>query len=151
MGVFGNIPVNENITGAFYSSQEDGICDKMLAVISAEDAGKLKEGMEVQVSPSTASRDSYGYIVGEIESISQYPVSQEDVEAILHNQQLTEMILPSGVGIQVVIQLERDSATESGLLWSSEKGGGAALKKGITGTAMIILKNQKPIELILED
>ena len=127
-GVFGNIPVNENITGAFYSSQEDGICDKMLAVISAEDAGKLKEGMEVQVSPSTASRDSYGYIVGEIESISQYPVSQEDVEAILHNQQLTEMI-PHLVWESRLLSNWKGTAPPKADCCAFSEKGGAALKK----------------------
>ena len=50
----------------------------MAAVVSVETAAELKTGMEVQVSPSTADRETYGYMKGRIERIGEFPVSEEE-------------------------------------------------------------------------
>ena len=58
--------------------------------------------------------------------------------------------MPDSVGILVVISFDKDQETASGIAWSSSKGKDVTVKKGSTGTALAVVKNQKPIELILE-
>ena len=149
-GLMGNIPLTENLSGAFYASEEQGRCDKMAAVVSVETAAELKTGMEVQVSPSTADRETYGYMKGRIERIGEFPVSEEEVISLVKNKELAGYLMPDSVGILVIISFDADKATASGIAWSSSKGKDVTVKKGSTGTALAVVKNQKPIELILE-
>ncbi|MDL2237979.1 hypothetical protein LJC56_09155, partial [Christensenellaceae bacterium OttesenSCG-928-K19] len=50
--------------------------------VDADTARRLRTGMEVQVSPSFAPREEYGYMYGRITSIGAYPITySEAVEA----------------------------------------------------------------------
>lgn len=149
-GFFGNIPLTKSITGAFYAAQADGSCDRLAVVIPAEEIGELQTGMEVQVSPASASRDTYGFIRGQIAEIADYPVSHDELLGLLKNEQLAELIQPQSAGVLVTVELERDAETVSGLKWSSGKGGEVAVRQGMTAAALIVLKNQRPLDLIME-
>lgn len=149
-GLLGNIPLTENLSGAFYASEEQERCDKMAAVVSVETAAELKTGMEVQVSPNTADRETYGYMKGRIESIGEFPASEEEIVSLVKNKELAGYLMPDSVGILVIISFDADKETASGIAWSSSKGKDITVKKGSTGTALAVVENQKPIELILE-
>lgn len=149
-GIAGTIPVTVSEKGAFYQTENGGSCDQMVCVLTAEAAGKLKEGMEVQVSPDTASRDTYGYVKGSIDKISQYPVSLEEIEDLVQNETLAHSIMPEGnVGMMVTVKLESDSESENHLAWSNKKGNQVKVTQGMTGNALVVIKNQKPIDLVL--
>lgn len=149
-GVAGSIPVTISQAGAFYETGQTGYCDKMVCILTAENAGKLTEGMEVQVSPDTASRDTYGYIRGSIEEISQYPAGAEEVVELVGNESLARAIMPEGtIGMMVTVKLQSDDASANHLAWSSEKGSQVKITQGLTGNALVVLKNQKPIDLVL--
>lgn len=149
-GVLGTIPVTANGEGAFYSSQGAKVCDQMVCILDANTASKLREGLEVQVSPDTAARDTYGYIRGKITSISQYPVGIEEVTKLVGNERLAQSIMSREAGTEVIITLDRDSTSENGLAWSSSEGKKVEVHQGITGNALMILKNQRPIDLVLK-
>lgn len=149
-GIAGTIPVTASEKGAFYQTGDDGYCDQIVCVMTAEASGKLKEGMEVQVSPDTASRDTYGYIKGSIEKISQYPVSEEEIAELLQNETLAASIMPEGnVGMMVTVKLESDTDSRNHLAWSNKKGNQVKISQGMTGNALVVIKNQKPIDLVL--
>lgn len=150
-GFFGNIPQTEALEGAFYSSSQGAECDSVTAVVPADCAAKLKVGMEVQVSPNGADRESYGYLKGKVESISQYPASLQDLEALLGNTQLAKNLLEEGGGQLMTVAMEKDEESVSGLLWSSDKGNEVEVKVGTIASLQVVVKNQKPIELILEE
>ena len=149
-GFFGNIPLTISASGAFYSHEDGDVCDRLAVVVPVEDSGSLKTGMEVQVSPATASRDTYGFIRGEITEIEAQPATRNALLDLLGNEALVSLIMPDTAGVLVTVTLETDTATESGLEWSSDKGGDVYVRQGTTATALGVLKNQKPIELILE-
>ncbi|QNM05335.1 hypothetical protein [Qiania dongpingensis] len=150
-GFLGNIPLTVSASGAFYSAEGDETCDRLAVVVPSEDAGSLQTGMEVQVSPSTAGRDSYGFIRGKIAEIETYPVTEEELTELLGSEKLPELIMPDTAGILVTVELETDENTASGLKWSSVKGREVAVRPGTTAAALVVLKNQKPIDLILEN
>lgn len=149
-GFFGNIPQTEALEGAFYSSN-GAECDSVTAVVPADSAARLKVGMDVQVSPNGADRESYGYLKGKVESISQYPASQQDLEALLGNAQLAANLLEDGRGQLMIVAMEKDEESVSGLQWSSDKGSEVEVKTGTIASLQVVVKNQKPIELILEE
>lgn len=149
-GVLGTIPVTVNAEGAFYAEQGEDVCNKMVCIMSANEASKLSEGMEVQVSPDTAARDNYGYIKGKIESISQYPAGVDEVAELVGNEKLAQSIMTQEAGLEVIISMEADEESENGLAWSSPEGRSVELHQGITGNALMILKIQRPIELVLK-
>lgn len=149
-GFFGNIPLTKSATGAFYASQPGGGCDRLAVVVPAEEIGELQTGMEVQVSPASASRETYGFIRGKIAEIADYPVSHDELLKLLQNEQLTALILPETAGILVTVELEQNPESVSGLNWSSSKGDEVPIRQGMTAAALIVLKNQKPLDLITE-
>lgn len=150
-GFLGNIPLTFSASGAFYSSGEGAVCDSLAVVVPVEESGTLAVGMEVQVSPGTASRDTYGFIRGTIAGIGSYPVTEEELTALLGSEKLASLILPESAGILVTVELASNSASASGLEWSSSKGNEVTVRQGTTATALMVLKNQRPIDLILEN
>ena len=150
-GFLGNIPQSEKLSGAFYSQDGSGQCGRVAAVVPVDTAAKLETGMEVQVSPDAVDRDTYGYMKGRIESVGQYPAAKEEVLGLVSNEQLADYLMPGDVGILVTIAMDEDSSSASGIRWSGEKGRDIEVKDGATCSALVIIKNQKPIELILGD
>lgn len=149
-GFFGNIPQTESMEGAFYSSSQGSKCDSVTAIVSADAAGKLKVGMDVQVSPNGADRESYGYLKGTVESISQYPTSVQELEKLLGNTQLAETLLENGRGQLMTVNMEKNDESVSGMKWSSNKGNDVEVSVGTMAMVQVVVKNQRPIELILE-
>ena len=150
-GLMGNIPQTEKLEGAFYSSGDSGVCDYVAAIVSAEIAARLEEGMAVQVSPQNADSETYGYAKGEVESISQYPASRDEVLALLKNDQLTSDVMGNASGLLVIIYMQQSDTSKSGIVWSGSRGNEVEIKPGTAAAAQVIIKNQRPIELILGD
>jgi multidrug resistance efflux pump len=129
----------------------EGDDDTVIAFMYVSDAvGKqIDPGMKVQVSPATVDASQYGYLVGRVESVSEYPVTERGLTRLLDNDQLVRQLLSDGPVLQVVIELEENPATESGYTWSSPKGPPYELSHGTFAEAAIVLDEQRPIELVL--
>lgn len=129
--------------------QEKYADDKqIICYIPTSTAKKLKEGMEVQVSPDFASREEYGYMLGHITSIGTYPVSEADVLSAVGSQQYAEGLLPPGNSVEVRITLTVDPGSQDKIKWSSKKGESIPLSIGINCNLLIVVKNYKPYELV---
>lgn len=149
-GFYGSIPVTMDLTGAFVKS-EKGVFDKFICVADVDaQAQMLSEGMEAQVSPGHAPRDDYGYIIGHISEVSKYPVSEDEILSLIGNIELTRLILPDEPGKLITIELENDVSAQNGLKWSHTNGGGVNIDEGTLASALIVLKEQRPIDLVLD-
>lgn len=138
------VPVGAQILN-FESDEEDlGVLMYLTPAVSAG----LRKGMPVRVSPATASRDQYGFLVGTVDEVAQYPSTREGMSALLHNDTLTTQLFTATGGTPVEVWVAPQKAsTPTGFAWSSSDGP-ASLRSGTSCTADIVLGERRPIDLI---
>ena len=125
---------------------------KNLELITYFEIGKGKQihpGMRAEVAPSSIERDLYGSIQGNVESVSDLPETQAGLMAILGNETLVGKMMGAGAPIKVVITLDKDPKTFSGLKWSSSKGPPLKVTTGDTGFASVTVREERPINLVI--
>ncbi|MDJ0798900.1 MAG: NHLP bacteriocin system secretion protein [Calothrix sp. MO_167.B12] len=115
------------------------------------DGKKIKQGMEIYVTPDTVRRERFGGIVGTVTQVSAFPMTKEGATTLVGNAELVEdLISEVGPVIEVRAQLQPDSSTPSGYRWSSSQGpANLQVSSGTTATARVTVEKQAPITLIL--
>lgn len=120
-----------------------------MVYIPATEGKKVHPGMEVYVSPSTVRPEEYGFIVGEVESASAYPVTPEGLRRVLRNQKLIQELTGESAPIEVRVELVPDPDTPSGFKWSSSQGPPTKIYSGTICTAHVTVETKKPISYVL--
>lgn len=128
-----------------YADDKQIIC--YVPVVTAK---KLREGMEVQVSPDFAPREEYGYMLGHITSIGTYPVSQAEVLRAVGSQQYADGLKPQENSVEVRATLTVDPDSQDKIKWSNQKGESIALSIGTGCDMLIVVDNYKPYQLIFK-
>lgn len=127
----------------------EGPIDTVVYVPAAE-GKKIKRGMPARVSPSTVRPEEYGFMLGEVKSVSEYPVTAEGMVRVLRNDQLVQSLTGQGGAlIEVVVDLEEDPNTPSGFAWSSSQGPPTQVFTGTIADAQVIVDRRKPISYVL--
>jgi multidrug resistance efflux pump len=115
----------------------------------AATGANVRPGMEVQISPVNLQREQYGFINGQVRSITHFPVTPQAMLAVLGNEQLVGEFLSGGAPMEVRIELRPNTATPSGYSWSSSRGPPFALNSGTICEAAITLSEKPPIAFVL--
>ncbi|MFN3461757.1 MAG: NHLP bacteriocin system secretion protein, partial [Oceanibaculum sp.] len=121
----------------------------LVLYIPPQHGKRVKPGMPVQISPSTAQREEYGTAMGTVEWISDFPATLEGMRAVLQNDELARNFQQGGPPYVARVALERDPGTVSGYRWSSAKGATLALSGGTLASAEITVSQQAPVTLII--
>lgn len=108
---------------------------------------KVKPGMVVQIAPGSVNASEYGTLIGQVRSVSDYPVSSESVTGWTGNKELTAWIVAKSGGavMEVLVDLIKDSETVTGYLWSSIHGAPEEISPGTACIGSIVVKRQAPI------
>jgi HlyD family secretion protein len=118
--------------------------------VGAEEGRRIQAGMMAEVSPSTVKREKYGFLIGEVRSVSAVPIDPGTIKARLQNQDLVDSIIKQmGVVLEVRIALQADPATVSRLRWSSPNGPPVSITEGTLCTARVTVEQQPPIALVI--
>lgn len=128
-----------------YANDKQVIC-----YVAASEAKKLSAGMEVQVSPGYAPREEYGYMHGIITSIGTYPVTTAEINSTIGDIQNKNDLLPQGSAVEVRINLTVDPNSKDLIKWSNKKGEKVQVSIGTDCDIAIVVKRQRPIELIFD-
>lgn len=115
-------------------------------------AKRLNTGMQVQISPSFAPREEYGYMYGYITSIGEYPVTEEDIISTMGSTQYASETMGEDnyVEMHVAIALDSDmSDAKNTAKWSNRAGNDLSLTMGTSCDLQIVLKERQPFELVL--
>jgi len=124
---------------------------------AVKDGKKVKPGMMIQITPDTVKRQRFGGIVGTVTSVSEFPITQKGVAAVIGNPDLVSGLIQGAGGgegnaggaiVEVRAQLEPDK-TPSGYKWSSSQGPQLKMTPGITTTARVRVEEQAPITFLL--
>ena len=117
--------------------------------VPGEQGKQLKKGMKVQVLPSTVKAEEYGYIKGKVTSVSQFPVTQDEMFLLLENQSLVDTLRTGDAQLRVDVKLLKDSSTPSGFQWSSSQGPPFTVTRGTLCSATFVLGEERPLDLVL--
>ena len=105
----------------------------------------IEPSMDVQISPSTARKDLYGFIPGKIKSVDVFPETRESMMKVIGNEELVSMFLSRGPSMEVHVELSCDANRE--LKWSSDRGG-PHIYSGTLCRGTVILKKIHPLDLL---
>lgn len=108
----------------------------------------LKVGQEVQVTPSDLHREDYGYIIGHITHIDNFPVREEDARRLSMMRNFTDKIFPSETAYQVRLVVDTNDEDPSRLKWSRKQSESITLGK-MTFCNVQIITGRKPIYKML--
>jgi len=145
LATFGDyVDVGARILNFESDEEELGV---LLYTTPAVSAG-LRAGMDVRVTPATASPDTYGFLVSKIAEVAPYPSTHDGMLALLHNGTLTTQLFTATGGTPVEVWVSPEKAsTPTGFKWSSSDGP-TQLRSGTTCTADIVLGERRPIDLV---
>ncbi|MDF2672251.1 MAG: bacteriocin system secretion protein [Clostridiales bacterium] len=131
--------------------EQSGGTVKMEAVIyvPVEQGGRIHPGMEVQISPTIVNKEEYGFMLGRVISISEYPATTQSMLQTLGNENLVSMLAGQGAPLMVRIDLIPDSRTESGYRWSSPSGPHMVFHSGTLIESEVIINREKPIGKVI--
>lgn len=122
---------------------------KLIAYMPIEQGKKVKERMDVRISPSTIKKEEYGFIIGKVESVSKFPATKERMEKILRSDSLVKQLTGKSAPIEISISLTYDDMTVSGFKWTSSQGPPTEIETNTMCEADIIVNRKHPIEYVI--
>ncbi|MHB9094535.1 MAG: NHLP bacteriocin system secretion protein, partial [Eubacteriales bacterium] len=124
---------------------------KMEAVIyvPAEQGGLIQPGMEAQISPTIVNKEEYGFMLGRVASVSEYPATIQSMMQTLGNEKLVSLLAGDGAPLMVWLDLIPDGNTETGYRWSSLEGPPMSLSSGTIIRSAVITNREKPISKVI--
>ena len=125
--------------------------EDLMAVIfvPAEMGKQVTPGMSARISPSTVKVEEHGFILGEVQWVSEFPSTSKGMERLLGNQELVVGLMESGPPIRVDVRLLRDENTSTNFKWSSKKGPEIDITSGTLAAGSVIVKEDVPISLVI--
>ena len=142
--VFAKLPVTVASNGVISATDDSVYC-----YVNANEGWKIKDGMQVEVYPSSVGAQEYGHMEATVAAVDDHVASQQEVLAALQNSSLAESLLMSGPVIGFKCKLEKDTNTTSGYKWSTKNGAGVKVDAGILANVNVVVQEKSPISMIL--
>ncbi|MBP1989991.1 NHLP bacteriocin system secretion protein [Paenibacillus eucommiae] len=117
--------------------------------VPADQGKKLLPGMDVQLSPSSVNREEYGFMIGRVISVSEFPATQQGMMIKLGNEGLVQQMAAQGVALEVRVDLVPDNRTFSGYAWSTADGPPSVINSGTLVNGSITVSKQRPIASVI--
>jgi len=108
----------------------------------------VRTGMPVEIVPPSVRKEEYGFMTGRVVSVSDFPVTEEEMLRVVGNEQLVRLLSGGTPSLEVRAALTLDPTTYSGFRWSSSEGPPIKLTPGTLCTANVILGERSPISLL---
>jgi pyruvate/2-oxoglutarate dehydrogenase complex dihydrolipoamide acyltransferase (E2) component len=122
-----------------------------LLLVPSSQAAQIVPGEGVGLSVASAPSAAFGLLRGRVVSVSQFPLTSAEVNAVLGGTTTAAM---SGAGVAprlVTVSLQKDSRTASGYAWTTAAGPPQALPAQTTATGTVTLGSQAPISLLFSN
>jgi multidrug efflux pump subunit AcrA (membrane-fusion protein) len=117
--------------------------------VPAASGHNITAGMPVQISPASAAREEYGFLLGKVTAVSGFPATREGMMRVLANASLVDSLSSGGAPFAIQAELLPDSTSRSGYRWSSSKGSRATINSGTLCEVLIKVREERPIEMVL--
>lgn len=110
---------------------------------------RLRPGMTAQMSPEGITWEEYGYMLGEVVSVTQGPSNPDAMNRILRNSQLIQQFTAGGSVYEMRIRLKLDPKTPSGFAWTSRQGPTIKFGSGTLLQVQIPVEEKRPLEMVI--
>lgn len=110
---------------------------------------QIKPGMRIQIAPTTVKQEEYGFMVGTVTYVSDFPATAKGMQRVLKNDKLVQGLSGGDAPYEVHADLVVDPATASRYKWSSSKGPPVRIQSGTLASAMIEVSTRRPVEMVL--
>lgn len=127
----------------------EGVLEAVIYLPPNSNAKLLKPGMPAQISPVTAKKERFGYLVGSVIAVAQYPATEAGMLSLFNNAALVRELTRNGPPIAVGVQLRKDPSTRSGYQWSSTTGAKVELSSGTLAGGTFVVETKRPISLLI--
>lgn len=117
--------------------------------VSAEEGEEISPGMQAQLSPSIVNKEEYGFMLGRVISVSDYPATEQSLIQTLGNINLASLLKGEEVPLKVEIDLITSSRTKSGYKWSSSEGPAIIIQSGMIVKGSVVVKKEIPVNRII--
>lgn len=122
---------------------------EVIMYVRAEEGKKIMPGMEAMISPTTVKKEEYGYMLGRVVSVSEYPATGRGMLHTLGNEDLAQALAAQGASLELHIDLITDDSTQSGFKWSSPKGPPLKINSGTLCDGSVKVMEQRPVSLVI--
>jgi HlyD family secretion protein len=113
------------------------------------DGKKIESEMAVRISPVTVQRERFGSMLGQVRSVSRFPVTLEAITNVVGSAEVAQGLARQGPSIEVFARLQEDSATPSGYRWTSGSGPDTRVTAGTTVAIRVTIDYRRPITYVL--
>jgi len=110
---------------------------------------RIEAGMRVEMVPGGVKPEETGYFLGTVDRVSDAPLSGTALDRYLKNEVLVAQFTESGGAYLVHVTVQADPTTVSGYRWTSRAGAPIAFGSGTLVTGKIIVKETRPVALII--
>ena len=110
---------------------------------------RIHPGMTAQMSPEGITWEEYGYMLGEVVSVTQGPSNPDAMNRILRNSQLIQQFTAGGSVYEMRIRLKLDPKTPSGFAWTSRQGPPTRFGSGTLLQVQIPVQEKRPLEMVI--
>jgi HlyD family secretion protein len=115
------------------------------------DGKKIQPGMTLQITPQTVKRERFGGILGNVTTVSPFPITKEAAANLVGNPEVVEGLVSDkqeGV-MQVFGELELEPTNFTGYKWSSSSGPQLKISPGTTTVVRVKVEERAPITFVL--
>jgi len=110
---------------------------------------KVRVGMIIEIVPSTVKREAYGYLIGRVTYVSDFPATPRGMLRSLKNSRLVDALSGQDAPYEIHADLIPDASNPTQYVWSSSKGPPIRLQSGTLVTAEIVLAHRRPLDMLL--
>lgn len=144
------VPGGAVAPGTAVVSVESGVTGLQAILYLPPDQGKLvKPSMEVRVSPSTVKSEEYGTILGRVIEVSDFPSTEQAMQATLQNSGLVTQFSAAGAPFAARVDLIRDPTTPTGYRWSGGRGPATLISSGTIASGEVTVRELPPISYVI--
>lgn len=142
-------PTKGTVAGTIPNSKTD-IVNTMIAFAPFQVARKLREGMEVEVTPMYLTREKDGYVRGRVTYISKYPITKNHAARKLHIESFATGVFPDQQGNVYEFEIELNITPQHKLEWSFDPEEEIDMSTGTFCNVQIITKSRSVYEYMFE-
>jgi len=140
----GNLSIRVGARGVLLDNGTGSL--EAIAFIPLAKQKSVRPGMKVRMTPDGLPPQQYGYLLGIVRVVGQYPQTSKSMADILKNDGLVAVFQQDGPMIAANIELQRN-AFGTGYEWTGNRN--APVSSGTLLQADILVDEKKPIRLLL--
>lgn len=137
---------------AMFSLQLEATAGEQLEAViyvPAKDGKHVVPGMEAQISPLSAPREEFGFLVGKVTYVSEFPATRPGMMRVLANDVVVQSLSSEGAPFAAYATLAVNPDRPGTYRWSSPKGETLKVGSGTPCIVTITVREQRPIDLVI--